>query len=187
MLIPFYPGWTQKFSEGLEIQQYYAKFAERYALRQNTLFKTVVHEARWNQNTFTWEILVEDMHTGRKTKWLAKVLFDNGGYFHKPKIADIPGREHFKGEQWHTAEWPEGADLTGKRVAVIGTGPSAAQVAPAIQPIVDKLYMFQRSCGHVLPRNNHKIPEWKKFLYRWIPGLLWIYHVSFFVMVSSQS
>ena len=127
---------------------------------------------------------MEDRATGRKSRWIANVLFDNGGGFHRPKFANIPGRENFTGEQWHTADWRTDYDLTGKRVAIIGTGPSAAQVGPKIQPIVDKLYMYQRSSGHVLPRNNHQVPQWKKIIFRWCYPVLWIYHVWWFIFVS---
>ncbi|KAF7555500.1 hypothetical protein G7Z17_g2138 [Cylindrodendrum hubeiense] len=173
--------WSKKFAEGKEIQQYYARFANRRCLQQNTCFNTYVHEARWNEQTLLWDVLVEDRKTGQKTKWIANVIFDNGGGFHSPKFANIPGRDSFNGEQWHTAEWPADADLRGKRVALIGTGPSAAQVAPKIQPIVKQLYMFQRSCGHVLPRNNQDIPSWKRTLFQWFYPILWLYHVSWFV------
>jgi cation diffusion facilitator CzcD-associated flavoprotein CzcO len=177
-------GWTKKFSEGKEIQQYYAKFAARRKLKDRTIFRTTVHEARWNEETFLWEITVGNHATGVQTRWIANILFDNGGGFHRPKYAAIPGRETFKGEQWHTGQWRTDADLTGKRVAIIGTGPSAAQVGPKIQPIVKKLYMYQRSCGHVLPRNNHVIPTWKKFVFRLFYPILWLYHMSWVSMVS---
>jgi cation diffusion facilitator CzcD-associated flavoprotein CzcO len=178
-------GWTKKFSDGKEIQQYYAKFAARRKLAKNTLFQTTVHEARWNEETLLWEIKIENQVTGIKTKWIANVLFDNGGGFHRPKYAAIPGRDTFKGEQWHTGQWRTDIDLTGKRVAIIGTGPSAAQVGPKIQPIVEKLHMYQRSCGHVLPRNNHVIPIWKKLLFSCLYPVLWLYHVSWVVVVSA--
>lgn len=126
---------------------------------------------------------MEDRKTGQRTKWIANVIFDNGGGFHCPKYANIPGRDNFKGEQWHTAEWPADADLKDKRVALIGTGPSAAQVAPKIQPIVKQLYMFQRSCGHVLPRKNHDIAGWKRTIFRCFYPILWLYHVSWFIFV----
>ncbi|VUC36292.1 unnamed protein product [Clonostachys rosea] len=173
--------WTKKFATGKEIQQYYARFANRRYLHENTCFNTHVHEARWNEDTLLWEVLTQSTKTGERTLWIANAIFDNGGGFHRPKYAKIPGLETFKGEQWHTAQWPSNADLKGKRVALIGTGPSAAQVAPQIQPVVKKLYMFQRSCGHVLPRNNHKISGWKRALFRWFYPALWLYHVSWFV------
>ena len=179
-------GWSKKFADGKDIQQYYARFANRRYLQESTQFSTNVHEARWNEKTLLWEVLVEDRKTGQRTLWIANVVFDNGGGFHRPKYAKIPGIESFKGEQWHTAQWPSNADLRGKRVALIGTGPSAAQVAPKIQPVVKQLYMFQRSSGHVLPRNNAAIPQWKRSLFGWLYPVLWIYHMSWVIFVSEK-
>lgn len=131
-----------------------------------------------------WEILTEHKETGKKTLWIATVLFNNGGNFHRPKYARIPGREDFKGEQWHSSEWRTDQNLTGKNVAIIGTGPSAAQIGPKIQPIVKNLYIYQRTPGHVFPRGEVVIPAWKRFIFSWFYPILWLYHVSWAVSVS---
>lgn len=178
--------WSKKFAEGKEIQQYYAKFADRERLGERTVFNSVVHEAKWNEKTLLWDVIVASLTSNKKTRWTANVIFDNGGGFHRPKFGNIPGMENFAGEQWHTAQWPDGKSLLGKRVALIGTGPSAAQVAPRIQPLVEKLYVFQRSCGHVLPRNNEIIPSWKRTLFRIFYPLLWLYHVSWVILVGDR-
>lgn len=168
-----------KYSPGLEIQQYYSRIAKGVRLQENIQFKTHVISAHWDDVNLLWKVLVEDMDTLRRTLWIANVVFDCGGGFHRPTYAKIPGVEKFKGEQWHTALWPDNADLSGKRVAIIGTGPSATQVAPRIQPIVKKLYIYQRSPGHVLPRNNCLTPTWQKLLFRFCYPLLWLYHMYF--------
>ncbi|KKK22065.1 hypothetical protein ARAM_002401 [Aspergillus rambellii] len=173
------PDWTMKYSEGKEIQQYYAGIADRSNLRQLTYFHTLVISATWNESAALWEILVENSETKKRVLWKANVLYNCGGSFYRAKYASIPGIENFKGQQWHTTAWPKDADLTGKTVAILGTGPSAAQVAPSIQPIVKKLYMYQRSSGHVLPRNNHQQPMWKRLLFRYCWPILWLYHVWF--------
>ncbi|EXJ66474.1 uncharacterized protein A1O5_10626 [Cladophialophora psammophila CBS 110553] len=170
-------NWTKKLADGKEIQQYYANMADCQGLRQCTIFGVEVHYAKWCESLSLWEILIEERKTGKRTKWLANVLFDNGGGFHRPKYANIPGRDSFKGVQVHTAKWPDDIDLRGKRVALVGTGPSAAQVGPQIQPIVKQLHVFQRSSGHVLPRNNHVIPSWRRKVFEWCYPLLWVYHV----------
>lgn len=150
------------------------------------MFGVEVQYAKWDESLLLWEILVEDAKTGRQTKWLSNVLFDNGGGFHRPKYANIPGRDVFEGPQIHTARWRE-VDLKGKCVALIGTGPSAAQVGPKIQPLVRQLYVFQRSSGHVLPRNNYVFSTWTKLLFQWCYPLLWLYHVWYFWFVSVQT
>lgn len=160
--------------------------ADSRSLRSSTVFGVEVIYAKWRGDLVLWEILVEDRQTNVQTKWMANVLFDNGGGFHRPKYSDIPGRDDFGGKQIHTALWPDDVDLRGKRVALIGTGPSAAQVAPKIQPLVKQLYVFQRSSGHVLPRNNYTVPTWMKLVFEWCYPLLWAYHVWWFLFVSDH-
>lgn len=116
--------------------------------------------------------------------WTANVVVNAGGQFYKPKGWSIPGIEEFKGTSWHTAEWRHDFDLTGKRVAIIGTGPSTGQVAPQIQPIVKELYVYQRSATHVVPRNDDPIPVWKRKLLALFPPLLWLYHFWWYWSVS---
>ena len=179
--------WTKKLADGKEIQQYYSRMADARGLRRSTVFGVEVHHAKWNEDILLWEILVEDRQSQKQTMWQANVLFDGGGGFHRPKYASIPGKDIFKGEQVHTAVWRDDLDLKDKRVALIGTGPSAAQVAPRIQPLVKQLYVFQRSSGHVLPRNNYVVPRWMKLLFKWCYPLLWLYHVWWFLFVSWSS
>ncbi|PCD26089.1 hypothetical protein BFJ63_vAg15083 [Fusarium oxysporum f. sp. narcissi] len=178
------PNWTNTFAGGSEIQKYYCALADRANLRKCTQFSTLVHEATWNEKTFKWEVLTENTTTKQKKLWLATVLFNNGGNFHRPKLAQIPGREDFKGEQWHSSEWRTDYDLSSKNVAIIGTGPSAAQIGPKIQPIVKKLYLYQRTPGHVFPRGEVMIPAWKKFIFSWFYPILWLYHVSWAVSAA---
>ncbi|KAI9648084.1 FAD-binding monooxygenase boa2 [Ciborinia camelliae] len=87
------------------------------------------------------------------------------GAFTVPKKADVPGIDAFKGEEWHSIDWPKDADLKGKTVAVIGTGPSACQFIPRIHPEVKSLIVYQRSPGHVLPRNDFVSGWFRKFLF----------------------
>jgi cation diffusion facilitator CzcD-associated flavoprotein CzcO len=82
------------------------------------------------------------------------------GGLHQPAWPDSAGRDVFAGESFHTARWRRDVDLTGKRVAVIGTGASAIQVVPAIVASVARLHLFQRSPPWVLPRPDAAIPRW---------------------------
>ncbi|OQU93636.1 hypothetical protein CLAIMM_00118 [Cladophialophora immunda] len=173
--------WTRKYAPQKEIKQYYVEIAERHKLRQNTVFNTRVVEARWHQADLIWDVLVEDVTTGKLSRWRTNSIVHAGGQFWKPKYVDIPGRETFKGEQIHTAEWRHDIDLHGKRIALIGTGPSAAQVAPKIQPIARQLNVYQRSATYVMPRGDDPVPGWKKTLFGWVPGLLWLYHMWWYV------
>lgn len=88
-----------------------------------------------------------------------------------PKKADVPGIDDFQGESWHSGEWPKIANLKGKTVAVIGTGPSAAQFIPNIYPDLKSLIVYQRSPGHVLPRNDKVVGWFTKWMFAHIPFL----------------
>ena len=85
-----------------------------------------------------------------------------------PSLPDIPGLDTFPGEVFHSARWDHEADLAGKRVAVIGTGASAIQIVPAIQPVAG-LTLFQRTPAWVMPRRDRRITEAEKWLYRQVP------------------
>ncbi|KAF2494380.1 FAD/NAD(P)-binding domain-containing protein [Lophium mytilinum] len=171
------PDWSKKYAPRHEIQQYYAEIAYYYHLEQSSVFNTKVIEARWNEDTLLWNVLTQHIPTGQQTLWTTNVLIHAGGQFSRPKWADIPGRKTFKGTEWHTAEWRDDFDLTGKRVAIIGTGPSTGQVAPAIVDKVKKLYIYQRSATYVVPRGDGPIPKWKQRLFNWFKPVLWLYHV----------
>src|SRR4029077_3170333 len=81
----------------------------------------------------------------------------------------IAGLESFDGPAFHTAEWPDDLDLTGKRAAVIGTGCSAIQVVPAIQPLVEQVDVYQRSAGWTIPKMDYAYPTWAHTLFKRFP------------------
>ncbi|GAB7356265.1 hypothetical protein MBLNU459_g7075t1 [Dothideomycetes sp. NU459] len=179
------PNWSKKYAPRPEIQEYYARIADHHGLRRNTLFSTKVISAHWNEDKLFWEVLTEDRVTAKRTRWLANAIVSAGGQFSRPKTAEIPGKESFSRTQWHTAEWRGDYDLTGKTVAIIGTGPSTGQVAPRIQPIVKQLYIYQRSSTFVLPRNDGPVPVWKKLFFKLFPPALWLYHIWFWLAIES--
>lgn len=156
----------------------------RYNLHKVTRFNTTVASATWNEDTLLWEVILKDNGTGKQSRMTANVVVNAGGQFSRPKYANIPGRENFKGEQWHTSQWRADVDLTGKRVAMIGTGPSTAQVAPKIQPQVGKLTILQRSATYVVPRGDDPHPWWRKMMFKWVPGALHLYHLWYYFTVG---
>ena len=89
----------------------------------------------------------------------ADVLITACGQLSVPKLPTIKGLETFEGPAFHTAEWRHDVELSGKRVAVVGTGCSAIQVVPAIQPIVDRLSVYQRSPAWTIPRLDFRVPR----------------------------
>ena len=147
------------------------------------MFNTTVISATWSEETLKYTVILENNSTGERSTWLANVVVDAGGQFWAPKYAAIPGAESFKGAVWHTSQWRDDYDLRGKRVAMIGTGPSTAQVAPRIQPLVKELVLYQRSATYCMPRHDALQPGWKKFLFKWFPPLLWAYHLWYYFSV----
>jgi cation diffusion facilitator CzcD-associated flavoprotein CzcO len=83
----------------------------------------------------------------------------------------LPGLETFTGEIFHSARWRHDLDLTGRRVAVVGTGASAVQFVPAIAPEVERLHLFQRTAPWVMPKTDRPISRLERRAFRAVPGL----------------
>ena len=181
------PVWSRRYASQPEIQGYLASVAQHYRLRECTVFNTRVVSATWDEDTYKYTVLLEDMKVGTQQTWTATVVIDAGGQFWKPKYANIPGKETFNGAQWHTSEWRSDYDLEGKRVAMIGTGPSTAQVAPKIKDKVKELVLYQRSATYCVPRKDCKQPAWKQFIFAYVPFALLFYHLWWYLSVSYYS
>ena len=104
-----------------------------------------------------------------------------------PKKAPIPGLETFKGEMWHTVSWPKDADLKGKRVGIIGTGSSAAQLIPKIYPDVASMTVYQRSPSHCVPRNDFEFSSFTKTIFSKFNWVMKIYRSFLWKFVSLES
>jgi cation diffusion facilitator CzcD-associated flavoprotein CzcO len=157
------PLWSRSFSRQPEIRAYLEDVADRYALRLHLRFATEVTGARWDSGNMRWEVQTS---RGALT---ADVLISAAGPLTDPVLPDIPGLDAFPGEVFHSARWNHEYDLTGKRVAVVGTGASAIQLVPEIQPRVSRLTLFQRTPAWILPRRDRRITAAEHRLYRHIP------------------
>jgi cation diffusion facilitator CzcD-associated flavoprotein CzcO len=100
------------------------------------------------------------------------VLICGVGAHSQPRIPDLPGRDRFEGEAFHSSNWPEGFDPSGRRVAIVGTGASAVQLVPALQPHVEHLMLFQRTPAWVVPHGDREIPPAFHWLFERFPQLL---------------
>jgi cation diffusion facilitator CzcD-associated flavoprotein CzcO len=148
------PGWTRGYSLQPEIKAYFRKVAEDYGLLPLIRFGTEVMEARFDESNATWTVT-----STAGESWTAPILILGVGQLNKPAIPDIPGRASFKGPQFHSAQWDDSVDFTGKSVAVIGSGASAVQFVPHIVKDAAKMTMFQRSANWIMQRNDTEIPE----------------------------
>lgn len=175
--------WSHHFSKQGEILDYIRETAEKFDLRKYVRFGFEVTRADFDENTNTWTIETVDAQGGAD-QIKASILITAVGQLNRPSIPSIDGLEFFKGPKFHTARWDHDVDLKDKRVAMIGTGASGMQVAPAIAPDVEELLIFQRSPhwamrnpnyhkavteGHRWALNN--IPffsEWQRFQLFWV-------------------
>ncbi|MEU2516724.1 flavin-containing monooxygenase [Streptomyces syringium] len=168
------PEWPRAFSGQPHIRAYLERVADIFGLRPHLRFNAEVRSLRWDADELRWEI---DSAAGPLT---ADVVVSATGPLSDPKIPDVPGLGTFPGKVFHSSRWDHGYDLRGKRVAVIGTGASAAQIVPAVQPDVERLTLFQRTPPWVLPRFDRRITAAERWLHTRVPatrairrGLLW--------------
>ena len=151
------PAWSHLFAKQPEIRRYAEDTVAQAGIRDSIRFGHELRAARWNTGSALWEL---DTSTGPYT---ARFIIVATGPMHEPVIPALPGLESFTGERFHSAAWDDAVDLRGKRVAVIGTGASAIQFVPAIQPLAASLTVFQRSAPWVLPKLDARItPRWQQ-------------------------
>lgn len=162
--------WSRYFALQGEIQDYFEGVADRFAVRQNIRFNTRVESARYDEATMRWTVRTTDA-AGNAVDLQADLVISAVGLLNVPKMPAIKGLDKFKGSCFHTARWPEGLDVSGKKVAVIGNGASAMQVVPAIADKVKSLTVFQRSKQWAAPFEKFQQPvaETARFLLREVP------------------
>jgi cation diffusion facilitator CzcD-associated flavoprotein CzcO len=158
------PGWSSTFSPQPEILEYLLGITERYGIRPHVRFRTELTGAAWDEDERLWRI---ETSQGELT---ADVLVSGQGGLSEPAAPDIPGIETFEGTTFHSARWNHDHDLTGERVAVIGTGASAIQFVPEIQPRVGKLHVFQRTAPWVMPHGGRPLTATEHKVYGKLPA-----------------
>ncbi len=147
--------WSGKYPEQPEILRYLSHVADRFDLRRNMQFNTRVTAAHFNEATSRWEI-----ETDQGDKVTAKFLITGIGCLSSGQIPNIPGRDSFLGDSYHTGAWPHtGVDFTGKRVGVIGTGSSGVQSIPVIAKQAAHLHVFQRTPQYTIPARHHTVDK----------------------------
>jgi cation diffusion facilitator CzcD-associated flavoprotein CzcO len=157
------PGWTRSFPLQPELERYLQRVAAEEGLLPHLRFHHEVVSIRWNPTSTRWTV-----ETSGGT-FTADVVVTAAGALSDPKLPDVPGIERFRGEIFHSSQWRHDVDLTGKRVAAIGTGASAIQFVPAIQPKVAELHLFQRTAAWLIPRVDRKLSKAERSLYQRFP------------------
>ncbi|WP_456279086.1 flavin-containing monooxygenase [Bacillus sp. AK128] len=159
------PNWTRVFSPQQEIHAYLKDCVRKFGLEDQMKFQHEVKRMDWNHTKGEWMV-----HTS-KGEFSARFVVGAFGALSDPMIPKLKGIESFKGETFHSATWPKGFNSKGKRVAVIGTGASAIQFIPEIQPDAESLHVFQRTPAWVLPRLDGPISSTKRGIYKKLPIL----------------
>src|SRR3989440_9223137 len=159
------PHWSRRFAPQAEIQAYLEDVARRHGVLDRIRTGTEVQRASWDDERNRW-ILETSAGTHE-----AEVLVTACGQLSVPSVPPLPGLESFEGPAFHTARWRHDVDLTGKRVAVVGTGCSAIQVVPAIQPIVEQVDVYQRSPGWTFPKTDFAYRDRTKRLFERFPAV----------------
>ncbi|MFI5727387.1 flavin-containing monooxygenase [Streptomyces cyaneofuscatus] len=169
------PDWPRTFSGQEHIRAYLERVADTFGLRPHIRLNHEVKLMSWDKENLYWVI-----ESANGTTLRADVVISATGPLSDPKMPDIPGLDSFPGKVFHSARWDHDYDLAGKRVAMVGTGASAIQIVPAIQPKTAKLTLFQRTPPWVMPRVDRTISKAERALHRAIPatgtarrGLLW--------------
>lgn len=160
------PGWSRSFAGSAEIQNYIHHCVSKYGLSPWLRFGTGVKKAEFDGKAGVWTLTTESDET-----LTARAVVSAVGGLVNPAYPEIPGIKSFKGALFHTARWDHGYDLRGKRVAVIGTGASAVQVIPSIQPHVAALTVFQRTPAWVIPKPDFRVRERTKRFFQRVPAV----------------
>jgi len=159
------PDWTSFYSGGAEIQKYLQSVARKEGIYEITRFGREVIAADWNDDRRIWKV-----QTSNGEHYLAKALIAAPGPLHVPKMPDIPGLGSFSGKTMHSARWDHSYDLTGKTIAVIGTGASAIQFVPEVAPVARQMTVFQRTAPWVFPRPFGKTSKAMRWVFRTLPS-----------------
>jgi len=155
------PQWSRTFSRQPEIEAYLHRTALEAGVLPHLRFGAELEHAAWDGRR--WHLVTA---RGALT---ADVLVSATGGLSEPALPSLPGLETFAGTSFHSAAWDHAHDLRGRRVAVVGTGASAVQFVPEIQPQVEHLTVFQRTAPWVLPRRDRAITDLERTLFRRVP------------------
>lgn len=143
-----YPDWSHQFSPQPEILNYLRHCARDFQVTGHIRFDTTVRSLRWSEADGEWIIGTSD------GEYRGRYVIAGMGALSDPSIPALQGLGDFKGQVFHSAQWPRDLELRGKAVCVVGTGASAIQFVPCIQPLVSQLYLFQRTAPWVVPRRD---------------------------------
>ena len=162
--------WQKYFCLRDELHGYLEHVCDSFEVRDTIRFETTVERIEYQNQKQNWLVTL-CLPDGSQEQTEANVVISAAGIFNPPVSPDIDGLEDWEGEQWHTARWPETADLQDKKVAIIGNGASCMQIGPEIQDEVESLTIFQKSVHWAAPFEQFRkeVPDPLRFLLREVP------------------
>jgi cation diffusion facilitator CzcD-associated flavoprotein CzcO len=173
------PRWTRLFPRQEEILAYVRRIADEHGVTPHIRFGYELERASWEADRGRWRVRTS------KGEMTCDVLVSAIGATAEPDEPDIPGFADFKGHRFHSARWDHAHDLAGERVAVLGTGPAAAQFVPRIQPKVGRLVVFQRTPPWVIPHPDRPVPAVERLVYKLLPPTQDIQRNLFFALLEA--
>ena len=159
------PEWSRLYAPQEEILEYLERVAREFGVVDRIRFGHEVTDACWDEGSGLW---VLETSRGR---WTADAVVAATGPLAEPAEPDLPGLQRFEGARFHSSRWSRAATLDGSRAAVVGTGASAVQIIPRIEPLVSRLHVFQRTPAWVLPHPDRPIPRSSRLRYQRFPVL----------------
>lgn len=173
--------WSRLWSGQPEILEYFERCAQRYELAPNLKLCTEITSARWDEDSRTWRLT-----TGAGEQYAFDVVVSAVGLFTRPVLPALLEEEPFTGALMHTARWDHSVDLTDARVAVLGTGSTAAQLIPEVAKVARTVYSVQRSPTWILPKPDRPYTEREKWAFRNIPFAKKIYRTRLWLRSESN-
>lgn len=177
--------FSEYYARQPELYAYLREIADRRGIVEHITFSTEVERARWDEAAGSWRVTLRGAD-GRPQDVSATAIISGVGVLNRPSVPDLPGLEDFAGPAFHSAQWDHSADLTDKRVALIGAGASGFQIGPAIVDRVRSLTVFQRTPQWMAPnaRYHAKVKDGEHWAMRHLPGYARWYR---FVLLWSSS
>ncbi|SFW91910.1 flavin-containing monooxygenase [Amycolatopsis australiensis] len=158
------PRWPKRFSHQPDILAYLRRVITKYGLEPHIRYRTQVTGAAFDEDRGVWRVETRGGET-----FEANVFVPAVGQLSRPVLPDIPNRERFAGDAFHSARWDHGVELTGKRVAVIGTGASAVQFVPELRKHAKHVTVFQRTPPYIMAKSDPAYRRWQHWLFEHVP------------------
>jgi cation diffusion facilitator CzcD-associated flavoprotein CzcO len=164
------PNWSRLFAPQAEICDYIERCCHDFEVMGHIRLNTTVNQARWDAEANLWRL-----QTKQGEEWTASVLVLATGGLARPNVPKLPGLESFRGAVFHSQKWDHTVSLANKRIAVVGTGASAIQFVPQIQPHAASVDLYQRTPPWILPKADRVLGSLEHAALRGVPGLQTLY------------